>query len=180
MPMPRFFRGGTASAAALNAIAEEVDLQGLACKVRTTATSVLAPNTDYYITWHVEDYDTYGGGMWAAPANHYVQIRANGTYLLKAQLRFPVFTSGECAGKILVNTTNVFSTDPVNGPRTSDKRPFSTSGEGVTLGMSTVEQLYAGDRIYTNVWHSSAGSVTALRQDYGGSYLSVSRLSALI
>lgn len=183
MPMPRFFRGGAVQASSLNAIAQEVDWQGLAVKVRRTSPmTAQSASTDRIISWQIEDYDTLGGGMWDISTPDRITIRVDGVYTFVCQQRWAgntgAYLTGNRAGKLLINSTNVFSVDPAAGPFASSITP-ATPAEGTTFTLVADYPCYVGDRIYTNFWHSASGSIDCLHQDYGGTYLSVTRKSAL-
>lgn len=175
MGMPRFARGAPLSSNSLNQMAQELDYQGLACRVRRSMPASLNTDTNYYVTWQVEDYDTLGGGMWNPAAPGYVVIRVSGTYQIEAQQRWGTEAGGQRAGKLLINSTDVFSLDPQAGPITSAKMPADTTGEGVTFSLTATLPLFAGDRIYMNCWHNAGSTISGLRQDFGGTYMAVTR-----
>lgn len=187
MPLlPQAYRGSPFSAATFNATRREVELQGLSCSVRRTASAAaIPPNTDLIVNWQVEDWDTLGGGMFDPVYANYILITSAGIYLLDAQVRWDLvsvdspYNTGDRAAKILVNSTNVFSTDPLAGPVASDKKAWSTVGEGVTLSMSRIWRCFPGDRIYLNYWHSAVAAINGLHLNYGGTYLSAARLAGL-
>lgn len=192
MPMPRFFRGAPASAASLDTMARAIDNLGLACKVRrTSAMPGQSANTDRVVPFQEAVYDTSSlidgldGGMWSAVSPTFIQIKVDGTYLITGQERWPAlstgspYNTGQRAGKVVLNSTNPYSSDPGTGTLKSDKEGWATDGEGVTLSFVTTERLYAGDRLYLNFWHSAAGPLQCMDTDFGGTFLSVSYQSAL-
>lgn len=179
MAMPRATSGTTPSATAFNTIAQEIDNLGVACKVlRTSTQTAIAASTDLIVNWQAVSFDTRGD-MWDPAFPNYVTIQVPGTYTLTLQERFGVTGGsavGQRAGKIMLNGTSVFANSLC-----SDKRAGSTTAgtEGTTLLMTAVARLYTGDQIYCNYWSSHTGTITALGTDFGGSYLSVSRMAPI-
>lgn len=180
MPMPRFLDGTVPSANSFNQLAQAIDDQGIACVVRrSTSLPGIPANTDSIVSWQVEDLDNGPSGMWDPASPTFMTVRVAGTWSVTLQERWNFATTGspyntgQRAGKILVNGTSVFS-----AARASDKKAWSVDGEGVTLSMThPALQLYPGDRIYANYWHSASGAITGLNVDYGGTYMAAVRQS---
>ncbi len=188
MVMPRFLRNAVIASDSLNAIAAEVDNLGRACTVRRSApgpgplsTSTSVPTaTDVAVYWQTEDLDTQGGGMFDPAAANYVLVVVPGLYDLAAQVRCaPVNASGRRSACILVNSTNPASTDAYNGPQALDEQGAAGTDTGVTLSLRTVVPLVAGDRVYLTVRQTSGSTIALGHQDYGGTWLSVTRKAAL-
>lgn len=183
MAMPRVTSGTVPSSAAFNAVAEEIDNLGVACKVvRTSAQTGIAGTTDLVVVWQASVFDTRGD-MWDPAFPTYITIQVPGTYVLVLQERFGITGGsnvGQRAGKIMLNGTSVFANSLA-----SDKRAGNTDAgsEGTTLLMTAVARLYTGDQIYCNYWssHSAQGgsTISALGTDYGGTYVSVARLAPI-
>lgn len=181
--MPRVLSGTVPSAAVLNTLAAEIDRLSVACKVvRTAALAGIPANTDLAVNWQAIEFDTLGT-MWDPAFPNFVTIQLDGTYQMTLQQRWGITggsSVGQRAGKIMLNGTSVFANSLA-----SDKRAASivTGTEGVTLSMTAVARLVAGDKIYCNYWSSQATvpattpTITGLNPDYGGTWLSVARQS---
>jgi hypothetical protein len=179
MAMPRVTSGTVPSASAFNQVAMEIDNLGVSCKVvRTSSQTAIPASTDLVVNWQAASFDTRGD-MWDPAFPSYVTIQVPGTYTLTLQERFGVTGGsavGQRAGKIMLNGTSVFANSLC-----SDKRAGNTDAgtEGTNLLMTAVARLYNGDQIYCNYWSSHSGTITALGTDYGGSWLSVSRIAPI-
>lgn len=177
MPMPRVLSGTPYSAAAHNALADEIDNLGIACVVRvSTPLTNISAFVDRVVPWTTLDVDTYGG-MWSNINPTFIEIPVDGTYTVTHQSRWGYlsggspYNTGQRAGKILLNGTSVFSNSVA-----SDKKAGSTDGEGTTLSMTATIRLHVNDKIYANYWHSAAGNLSQVHENsFGGSYLSVVR-----
>jgi hypothetical protein len=186
MRMPRAVSGTVPSAAAFNALATEVDNLGISCEVRRTSSLASPANTDLVVPWQEAVIDTLAFSeqpMWDPAFPTFLTIHVDGTYTMTLQQRWPA-TGGSAVGqracKIMLNGTSVFANSIA-----SDKLAGSTTGEGITLSTTRPYRLLVGDLIYCNYWSShvtvpaTTPTITALATDYGGTFLSVSRMGPL-
>lgn len=172
--MPRFFDDEWADVSTgMNKMAEEVDLKGTTCLVRRLTTGNLADNFHAQINWEHVDVDTIGG-TFDLDNPYYLTVRTSGLYQLTLQVRFYPFASGSAAAAIMLNGTDVATTAV-----STDRKPFSTDGEGVTCAMTCVLILIKGDVLICDVWQNSGGSLLAVHTDFGGTFLSMSRMAPL-
>lgn len=176
MPMPRVISGTAPSAGVFNTLAAEVDALGAGCKVRRTSTISLVNNTDILLNWQSVEYDTVGD-MWDPANPGVITCRFAGVYSVTLQERMSADggATGQRAGKIMLNGTNVFADS-----QASDKRTASNIGEGITLSMTAVVRMAIGDLLFASVWQSSGGTIPALQQDFGGTFMTVNRMGPLV
>lgn len=193
MALPRLVDGQYDGVAAfLNSAAQEIDNLATAALVRRkpdTTEFLAQPNVFYTVSWEQADLDTFGS-MWNPIDPFSVRIRLNGVYTLSMQLRFPpndgtpstppYYGTGTRSGYIMLNSQNpAVSRDPDHGTLTSDVKPWATDGEGVTLNMSTTAVLRDGHYVYGMFRHTATGPIQVLAPNFGGSYLSISRIGPL-
>lgn len=175
--MPRVVSGTAPSATVFNTLAAEVDALGAGCTVRRTSTQTgILTGTDFVVSWQALTFDTIGG-MWSASTPTAVTIVIPGVYACTLQERWSPSGgngTGQRAGKIMLNGSSVF-----NNSQASDKRAADGTAEGVTLSMTTVLRLVAGDQLYCNYWQSSGSTISGLHTDYGGTFFSVNRMGPL-
>lgn len=165
----------------MNSMAQEIDNMSIACKVRRTTDGIpIEPNTNYRISWESVEVDTFGG-MWTPSDPDVLTIRHNGIYSLVLQVRWsrgsstsPPYTDGFRSCYLLLN-----SVVPPSGVLTSDRKPASVTGEGVTLSCSTTATMLDGHKLYVGVSHSATATLDALHADFGGVYLAVNRIGPI-
>lgn len=182
--MPRVNPYAALSASTVNTIAAEVEGLGRACRVRRTSAQNVPSGTRTALTWQAEDFDTNGGGMWSPQTTGYVTIQIAGTYLIIGQVRWDdlggsgsIYRAGLRNNYITVN-----STDPSGAAckgNVSVDASRSTNGEGSTVQVVAREALQPGDRVYLVVSQDCGSTIAGCHQNYGGTFLDVSRISGL-
>lgn len=176
MPMPRVISGTAPSAGVFNTLASEVDALGGGCKVVRSTTSTLVTTTDLLIGWGTLEYDTVGG-MWSAANNGVIVCQIAGVYSITLQVRFGPGggATGQRAIKIMLNGTSVF-----NNAQASDKRAASNIGEGISCSATATVRMAASDQLFASAWQNSGSTITALNQDFGGTFMTVNRLGPVV
>lgn len=180
--MPRVTDGSVLSADTLNFAFAELEAQGRQCRVRRSAPLNVNSSTQTAISWQVEDLDTNGGGMWNPAEPSYITIQVSGTYLILGQVRWDdpgtsAYKIGLRNAFVTVNSTNP-NTTACKGNQSTDATK-SLTGRGSTTQTYAVEPLNAGDRVYLVVEQDCGSTIVGCHQNYGGTYLSVTRTSGL-
>jgi len=182
--MPRVLPNSVLGAGTVNTIAAEVEAAGRACRVRRSGSLSVPSNTRTAITWQVEDFDTNGGGMWNPSAASYQTIQIAGTYLIIGQVRWDdiggfgsVYRAGLRNNYITVNSTDPSGTACKGNVSVDASR--STNGEGSTVQVVAREALNPGDRVYLVVSQDCGSTIVGCHQNYGGTFLDVSRISGI-
>lgn len=180
--MPRVTPYAVLGASTINTISTELENQGRTCRVRRTASQTINSSVRTPVTWQMEDWDTNGGGMWDPVAPTYQTVQVAGTYFILAQVRWDdAGTSAYRAGMRNAYIT-VNSTDPSGIACKGANSLYagnSLNGEGQTLQVHAKEALQPGDRVYVIVSQDCGSTIVGCHQNFGGTYLDLTRTSAI-